>query len=613
MLKRVHASDTASGFEAPSLPHGGRLVDRRLELDEAMDIAGTVPSIGLSGAEAADLRALATGAYSPLTGFMGSAEHEACVDTMRLPGGHLWPIPVCLGVPEGTRFRGDHVALRDAKGRLLGVMELHEVFRRDRTHEAERVFGTGDPAHPGVARVLDAPAMAVAGPVRAVVAPLDGLAGRYALTPAETRAEFAARGWRRIVGFQTRNPVHRAHEYLQRVALEICDGLLLHPLVGPTKEGDVPVEVRMRAYQAAIRYFPTDRVLLAALVAPMRYAGPREALLHALVRKNHGCTHFIVGRDQAGVGSYYGPFDAQRLIASLPPDELGITPLMFDKVFHCAACGGMASVKTCPHPDRERVTLSGTKVRALLRNGELVPSELVRPEVADVLRGAYQHRNGDGPVARAPARAPAPPPGTGHPGFVVWFTGLSGAGKSTVARALAPRLVERGHRVELLDGDEVRTNLSRGLGFSREDRDANIARIGYVAGKLASHGVSVLVAAISPYRAARYQVRAMVDHFVEVHVATSLATCADRDVKGLYAKALAGQIPQFTGVSDPYEPPLHPELVLHSDGEPVSSSVEQVLRCLERLGLSAAVRPEPTRRATASAGPGPADRRRSAT
>jgi sulfate adenylyltransferase len=572
--------------EEPIAPHGGHLVERRLDPEEAADLVRSLPSVTLSPAEAADLRALATGAYSPLTGFMGGAEHEACTQTMRLPDGLLWPIPVCLGVPEGATLRGDRLALRDERGTALGVLDVIEVYRRDRLAEAELVFGTSDPAHPGAARVLGAPELAVAGPVRAVVQPLEGLAGRYALTPAETRASFATRGWRRIAGFQTRNPIHRAHEYLQRCALEICDGLLLHPLVGPTKDGDVPVEVRMRAYQAALRYFPAERVLLATLVAPMRYAGPREALLHALVRKNHGCTHFVVGRDQAGVGSYYGPFDAQRLLASLPPEELGITPLLFDKVFHCAACGGMASARTCPHNEDERVALSGTKVRGLLSAGEPVPSQFVRPEVAEVLRGAYQHPNGhDRTAARQPAGQPAPAP-RAQVGFVVWFTGLSGAGKSTVARALATLLLERGHRLELLDGDEVRTTLSKGLGFSREDRDANIARIGYVASRLAAHGVAVLVAAISPYREARDRVRATVDRFVEVHVATPLEACADRDVKGLYARALAGRIPQFTGVSDPYEPPLAPELVLHTEGEPVERSAGQVLACLERLGLT---------------------------
>jgi sulfate adenylyltransferase len=400
----VSGTELAPECAAPGAPHGGRLVDRRLEPEEALEIARGAPSLRLSPAEAADLRALATGAYSPLTGFMSSEEHEACVHTMRLPDGLLWPIPVCLGVPEEVSIRGDRIALRDPRGDPLGVLDVHEVYKRDRLGETGRVFGTSDPAHPGVARVLAGPSLAVAGAIRAVVQQPDGLAGRHALTPAETRATFESRGWRTIVGFQTRNPIHRAHEYLQKCALEICDGLLLHPLVGPTKDGDVPAEVRMRAYQAALRYFPADRVLLATLVAPMRYAGPREALLHALVRKNHGCTHFIVGRDQAGVGAYYGTFDAQRLIASLAPHELGITPLLFDRVFHCRACGGMASAKTCPHPDEQRAALSGTQLRGLLSAGEPVLPHFVRPEVADVLQGAYARSNGDGPVVRRSAR-----------------------------------------------------------------------------------------------------------------------------------------------------------------------------------------------------------------
>jgi sulfate adenylyltransferase len=272
------------------------------------------------------------------------------------------------------------------------VLEVNEVFERDRAAEAELVYGTGDAEHPGVARVLSSPPRAVAGPIRAVVEPLPGPVGRYALTPAETRAAFAERGWSTIVGFQTRNPVHRAHEYLMKCALENCDGLLLHPLVGPTKEGDVPAEVRMRAYHAILGYFPAERAMLAALVAPMRYAGPREAVLHALVRKNYGCTHFIVGRDHAGVGSYYGTFEAQQLISSLPADDLGITPLRFDNAFFCRSCGGMATGRTCPHPAEARVTLSGTQVRALLAAGELPPPQYSRPEVAEILIAAYREQ-----------------------------------------------------------------------------------------------------------------------------------------------------------------------------------------------------------------------------
>src|SRR6266540_2915696 len=343
----------------PARPHGGRLVERWLDPDQSR-AAERLPALRLTPAEAADLRAIATGVYSPLEGFMGRSAHEAVVEGLHSDDGTLWPIPVCLGLPDGAEL-GERAALRGQDGELLGVLEVSEVFERDREREAKLVYGTGDPAHPGVARVLDSPARA-----------------------------FAERGWGRIAAFQTRNPVHRAHEYLLKCALEVSDGLLLHPLVGPTKDGDVPVEVRLRAYEAVLGYFPADRVVLAALVAPMRYAGPREAVLHALVRKNHGCTHFIVGRDHAGVGAYYGTYEAQELIASLPPEELGITPLLFDNAFWCRACGAMATAKTCPHPRDAHVSLSGTQVRAMLAAGELPPPEFSRPEVAAVLREAYQ-------------------------------------------------------------------------------------------------------------------------------------------------------------------------------------------------------------------------------
>ena len=371
------------------LPHGGQLVDRRLDADEAATLgSGPLPWLPVTAAEAADLRALASGAYSPLAGFMGAKEHESVTEQMRLPDGTLWPIPVCLGIPDGVGVGDGRLALRDEAGGLLGVLEVTEVFERDRQAEAELVYGTADPDHPGVARVLGSPARAVAGPIQAVVEPLAGPVGSRALTPAQTRAAFAERGWTSVVGFQTRNPVHRAHEYLMKCALEMVDGLLLHPLVGPTKEGDVPAEVRMRAYEAVLGYFPPSRVLLAALVAPMRYAGPREAVLHALVRKNYGCTHFIVGRDHAGVGSYYGTFQAQELLASLPAEDLGITPLTFDNAFYCRRCRSMATAKTCPHPEVDHVALSGTQVRAMLAAGQLPPPEFSRAEVAELLIAA---------------------------------------------------------------------------------------------------------------------------------------------------------------------------------------------------------------------------------
>jgi sulfate adenylyltransferase len=387
----VTFSEQTSTGSRRGMPHGGQLVDRRLDADEAAELeTSPLPWLPLTAAEAADLRALASGAYSPLSGFMGAKQHQSVTESMRLPDGTLWPIPVCLGVPEGLRIDGGRVLLRGPDGELAGVLEVEEVFERDRHAEAELVYGTTDPAHPGVARVLAAPSLAVAGPVQALVQSLGGPVGSRALTPLETRAAFAERGWETVVGFQTRNPVHRAHEYLMKCALEMVDGLLLHPLVGPTKEGDTPAEVRMRAYEAVLGYFPAKRVLLAALVAPMRYAGPREAVLHALVRKNYGCTHFIVGRDHAGVGSYYGTFQAQELIASLPEEELGITPLRFDNAFYCRRCLAMATGKTCPHPDAEHVALSGTQVRAMLSAGQLPPAEFSRPEVAQLLIDAYQ-------------------------------------------------------------------------------------------------------------------------------------------------------------------------------------------------------------------------------
>jgi sulfate adenylyltransferase len=387
----VTTSEQTLTDDRRSLPHGGQLVDRRLDADEAAALAGSgLPWLALTAAEAADLRALATGAYSPLTGFMGAKQHQSVTESMRLPDGTLWPIPVCLGIPEGVRPDGGRVLLGGERGELLGVLEVEEVFERDRGLEAELVYGTTDPAHPGVARVLGAPSLAVAGPVQALVVPMGGPVGVRALTPTQTRAAFGARGWRSVVGFQTRNPVHRAHEYLMKCALETVDGLLLHPLVGPTKDGDVPAEVRMLAYEAVLGYFPAERVLLAALVAPMRYAGPREAVLHALVRKNYGCTHFIVGRDHAGVGSYYGTYQAQQLLATLPEEDLGIVPLRFDNAFWCRRCDAMATGKTCPHPPGEHLALSGTQVRALLAAGTLPPPQFSRPEVAQLLVDAYQ-------------------------------------------------------------------------------------------------------------------------------------------------------------------------------------------------------------------------------
>ena len=379
-------------------PHGGTLVDLLVpgeQRDRARTEADHLPKLVVSERELSDLEMLAVGALSPLTGFVGEADYLSVLDTMHLSNGLAWSIPVTLSLTDEDVKRigaGTSVALLPAEGAPpLAIVDLAEVFKRDREKEALAVFGTEDLEHPGVRALQEAGDFCLAGPARALTLPEHDDFVRYRLTPAQTRAEFADRGWRTVVGFQTRNPIHRAHEYIQKCALEMVDGLLVHPLVGATKGDDVPADVRMRCYEALFEgYYPKDRAMVSVFPAAMRYAGPKEAIWHAICRKNYGCTHFIVGRDHAGVGSYYGTYDAQRIFESFEPGELGITPLMFEHSFWCNACEGMASPKTCPHGEDTRVSLSGTKVREMLRAGERPPIEFSRPEVAEILIDAMR-------------------------------------------------------------------------------------------------------------------------------------------------------------------------------------------------------------------------------
>ena len=366
-------------------PHGGELVDRTGARPD--DLEG-LETLTLTARELSDLDMLASGALSPLEGFMGREDYERVVEDMRLANGLVWALPVCLAIDEAPQ--GDRAALADTAGRVLAVMDVEEVYAYDAEREAEHCFRTTDAAHPGVARLFGQKPRYLAGRVT-VFERTEPAFAELARDPAGTRAEFAERGWKRVVGFQTRNPIHRAHEYLTKSALEMVDGLLIHPLVGETKSDDVPAETRVRCYEVLVdRYYPSDRVVVSAFPAAMRYAGPREAIWHAICRKNYGCSHFIVGRDHAGVGDYYGTYDAQLIFDEFEPHELDIEPMFFEHAFFCRTCGQMATPKTCPHGGDDHVFLSGTKVRELLAAGELPPAEFSRPEVAEVLIQAYR-------------------------------------------------------------------------------------------------------------------------------------------------------------------------------------------------------------------------------
>ncbi|HEX9779659.1 MAG TPA: sulfate adenylyltransferase [bacterium] len=379
-------------------PHGGTLINRIVtgkDREFLLAKASKAPAVELDGWALSDVEMIAIGGFSPLTGFLAKRDYESVLAKGRLAGGLVWTIPVTLAVnrDEGDRLRGAReVALR-AGGEIVAVLHLEDLYTPDKAREAQAVFGTTDASHPGVARLMSAGEVSLGGTISVVNRPAQTTFQAARLDPADTRRIFQERGWRRVVAFQTRNPIHRAHEYIQKCALEICDGLLLHPIIGETKGDDVPAAVRMRSYEVLLAgYYPADRVVLAVNPASMRYAGPKEAVFHALIRKNYGCTHFIVGRDHAGVGKFYGTYDAQRIFDDFPPGDIGITPLCFEHTAYCTVCEGMVSSKTCPHPAERHVTLSGTKVRELLQAGTPPPPEISRREVAEVLIDAMRQQ-----------------------------------------------------------------------------------------------------------------------------------------------------------------------------------------------------------------------------
>ena len=540
--------------------------------------AATLRSWDLTPRQVCDLELLMNGGFFPLKGFLGQADYDSVVDTMRLATGELWPIPVTLDVSQAfadTVEPGQDVALRDAEGVILATMTVTDKWSPDKHREAERVFGADDMAHPAVAYLHDrAGSVYLGGPVTGLQPPVhyDFRARRD--TPNELRAYFRKLGWSRVVAFQTRNPLHRAHQELTfRAAREAQANLLIHPVVGMTKPGDVDHFTRVRCYEAVLDQYPSSTTHLSLLNLAMRMGGPREALWHAIIRKNHGLTHFIVGRDHAGPGKnsagkdFYDPYAAQELVRQHQA-EIGIEMVDFKQMVYVQEKASYFPIDEVPEGSTV-LDISGTELRRRLREGLEIPEWFSFPDVVRQLRRTSPERS--------------------KQGFTVFFTGLSGSGKSTIANALMVKLMEMGGRpVTLLDGDVVRKHLSSELGFSKEHRDINIRRIGYVASEITKNGGIAICAPIAPYAATRRQVREMVEAygaFVEVHVATSLEECERRDRKGLYRLAREGKIKEFTGISDPYDVPENPELRVQTEGLDVDGGAQAVLLKLEGMGL----------------------------
>ena len=560
-------------------PHGGELVDLLVDADQQQELrlrSRDWASWDLTDRQLCDLELLLSGGFSPLTGFMGKSDYERVRDEMRLADGTLWPMPITLDVPEEFAQQlqpGGFLALRDPEGVMLAALEVSDLWRADHALEAGEVFGTDNPEHPGVAHLLRSHPVYVGGRLHGIASPLHYDFRALRQTPAQLRAEFARRGWTRVVAFQTRNPMHRAHvELTIRAATEVAANLLIHPVVGMTKPGDVDHYTRVRCYQAILDRYPHNTATLALLPLAMRMGGPREAVWHAIIRKNHGCTHLIVGRDHAGPGAdssgkpFYGPYEAQELLAKYQ-DELGVGMVDFKMMVYAPDLDQYFPEDEVPDGTKT-LSISGTELRDRLMSGREIPEWFTYPEVVNELRRTH------------PPRA--------RQGFTVFFTGLSGSGKSTIANALLVKLLEMGGRtVTMLDGDLVRKNLSSELGFSKEHRDINIRRIGYVASEITKAGGIAICAPIAPYDATRRAVRGMVEAgggFVLVHVATPLEICEERDRKGLYAKARAGLIPEFTGISDPYEEPTDSEVTIDTTELTPDEAANQIVLYLEKLG-----------------------------
>lgn len=559
-------------------PYGGKLVNLVASGEERQALiekAKHLPAVQISARSLCDLELLATGAFSPLDRFMGKADYERVLTEMRLKNGTLFPIPITLPLDESAvPTRAEEIALNDAHNNTLAVMKIEEVYPYDPDRESRLVLGTTDPRHPLISEMVQWGKVYVSGALRVVNLPKYHDFVDLRLTPTQVRECLETMGNEKVVAFQTRNPMHRIHEELtKRAAAEVQGSLLINPVVGMTKPGDVDHYTRVRIYRTLVEnYYDSSATILSLLPLAMRMAGPREAIWHALIRRNFGATHFIIGRDHAGPGKdsygkpFYGPYEAQAMFEQYK-EEIGVEPVEFKELVYLPDEDRYEETSKVAEGTRI-YTISGTQVREdYLAKGKKLPEWFTRPETAEILQKVYPPRH--------------------EQGFCIWFTGLSGSGKSTTAQALISYLLERGRQVTILDGDVVRTHLSKGLGFSREDRDTNILRIGFVASEIVRHNGSVICAAISPYRATRNEVRSMVgkDRFVEVFVDTPIEVCEERDVKGLYARARRGQITGVTGVDDPYEAPVDPEITLDTVNNSPEANAARIIAFLEEKGF----------------------------
>lgn len=563
-------------------PHGGELINPIVSPSQAAELKAhskEYPSWDLTARQVCDVELLLSGGFSPLRGFMNRADYEGVCHNMRLSSGTLWPMPITLDVSEefakGLKPGSSKIALRDPEGVMLAVLHVEDVWQPDRADEAKSVFGTTSKAHPGVDYVLNkSNPWYVGGTMEGLQLPSHYDFRSLRLTPGEVRAEFSRLGWRRAVAFQTRNPMHRAHQELTfRAARQVEANLLIHPSVGMTKPGDVDYFTRVRCYELLLPKYPHGTVKLSLLPLAMRMGGPREAIWHGIIRKNHGCTHFVVGRDHAGPGNdtngkpFYGPYDAQQLFKKHESD-IGVTMVPFNMMVYLEDQDKYVPDNEVPNGSRV-LNISGTELRHRLNEGRDIPNWFTYPEVVQELRRSYPPRH--------------------KQGVTIFFTGLSGSGKSTIANVLLTKFLEMGGRpVTILDGDLVRKHLSSELGFSKEHRDINIRRIGYVASEITKNGGIAICAPIAPYEAVRKQVREMIEPvggFVLVHVATPLETCEQRDRKGLYAKARAGIVKEFTGISDPYEAPTKAEVVINTAELSPEEAAQEIILHLEQQGF----------------------------